>query len=281
MPDPFAIVPTLGALADGWPTATRPAYQRRKARVRRAMRRGSAGSRPIRARRPAAARPDAAATRSKAARRHAASAGTEPAARSRAASPATAKPSDTAGLRSGRASAWGRRGARVHEQPLVVAPRLGLHPGSQRSRARVDADRHLTALAHDAVQTAAGGWKRTGRRRRLHAAPSPGRTAGGIDAREQQLELAILAHRVLVLLPEEPLIDEDVDARRPRPGAVAALPEADGAHVLLTPEDELRFLLALRLVAPGRQDRAHQHGHHGQGDEQGRHRIATLAVLTP
>ena len=55
------------------------------------------------------------------------------------------------------------------------------------------------------------------------------------------------------------------------------LPQADRAHVLLAAKHELGFLLALHLVSPRRQHRAHQHRHHREGDEQRRHRVAPRA----
>ena len=68
--------------------------------------------------------------------------------------------------------------------------------------------------------------------------------------------------------------------RRPCARAHFHFPEPDGPHVLLAAEHQFRFLFALRLMAPGRQRRGHEHGHHGEADQQRRHRVAALPVLT-
>jgi hypothetical protein len=52
------------------------------------------------------------------------------------------------------------------------------------------------------------------------------------------------------------------------------------AHPLLTAEDELGFLLALRLMTPNRHGRAHQHCHHGHCHQHCRHRVTALVALT-
>jgi hypothetical protein len=95
------------------------------------------------------------------------------------------------------------------------------------------------------------------------------------------LELSILGHRVLVFLPEESLLNQDVDARREVTGAHLALVVVDRPRVLLAPENELGFLLALRLVTPDGHRHGHQQHHHADADQQRRHRISALAVLTP
>lgn len=111
----------------------------------------------------------------------------------------------------------------------------------------------------------------------------PGPRAAGDLRGEEDLELAIRGHRVLVLLAQEPLLDEQVDVRRERAGELA-LEEGDGARVLLAPEHQLGFLLAGRLVPPDRHGERHQHAHDGDAHEQRGHRVAFVgpppAVLT-
>jgi hypothetical protein len=213
--------------------------------------------------------------------RHATSPGTRASsARAHAAAPAAASRHADARLWGGRAAARRGRGAGVHEQPFVVPASRRLHARGERARPRVDAYRRLAALADDAVQPATGGGEGTRRWGRLRSTPAawhPGR----IHTREQQLELAVLGHRVLVLLAQETLIDEHIDVGGTGARSVAAFPQADGTHVLLAAEDELGLLLPLRLVPPGGQHGAHQHGHDRQRHQQGRHGVAALIVLTP
>lgn len=99
----------------------------------------------------------------------------------------------------------------------------------------------------------------------------------------QVLEL-VVGDGILELLAQVMPLHQHVNAGRQglRPG----LEETNRADVLLAAEDELRFLLALRLVAPHRQGGGHQHCHHGQRHQQGRHRVAFFAAahrtaLTP
>jgi len=221
-----------------------------------------------------------------------AAAGTNPATAwtDSAAPPASGyRSADAAGLRTGRAAARRGRRTAVHEQPLVVAlytsrcGRRRLHPWPG---ARIDADGGLAALADHAVQSpapATGALER-GRCRGggLRAGPRAARYARlRIDADEQRLELAVLGHGIGVLLTQKLLLHEHVDIRGPRARTVAAFPEADRAHILLAAKDQLRLLLAPGLVPPGGKRSAHQDGHDGEGDEEGRHGIALLRVLTP
>jgi hypothetical protein len=193
-----------------------------------------------------------------------------------------------------RAAAAGRgRGVRVNEIPLVVV-----------GAALVDPDRRFLALADDAEDPAASHLGRDAapsrlRRHRLGldappSDPSSGLGTSGlrtsalgasgllrqVDARKERLKLAVLGHRILVFLPEKLLLDENVERRRPRARAHFHLPEPDRPHVLLATEHQFRFLFALRLLPPGWQRRGHEDGHHGEADQQRRHRVAVFPVLT-
>jgi hypothetical protein len=177
--------------------------------------------------------------------------------------------------------------------------------------ALVQADRLVLALAPDARQAArddasAEGAATTGRTtgaepsgRRRPSSPRRGRR--GAAARLSRARLARLAwlarlsrragraeeievvvrDGILVLLPEEVPLHEDIHACRV--GSGLPLEQPDGAHVLLPAEDELFFLLALGLVAPHGHRDGHQDRHHRDRHQQGRHRVACFAVtcLTP
>ena len=82
-----------------------------------------------------------------------------------------------------------------------------------------------------------------------------------------------------IFLAEELALNEDVDARRKGIGVLGAV-QRDRARVLLAPEDQLRFLLALGFVPPRGEGDAHENGHDGQADEQRRHCVTAL-VLDP
>ena len=99
------------------------------------------------------------------------------------------------------------------------------------------------------------------RRRRADAgrAGPAGRKAGVVVVmpglrlqleRRQQPEVAV-RDRVLVLLAQELLAQQDIDVRRERVG-VFPLVQRDGARVLPGPEDQLGFLLALDRLLPDR-----------------------------
>src|SRR5688572_29440852 len=98
-------------------------------------------------------------------------------------------------------SAHSRRDVGGVELPLVVAgpPHVGT-------------DRGLFALAlnaHNSWLIDAGDLRL---RLRLRLVPSAWTLGLGRQAREQQLELAVLGHRILVFLPEVPALHEDVEA---------------------------------------------------------------------
>jgi len=186
-------------------------------------------------------------------------------------------------------STGSRRGVGIHEGPLVV-----MRP------AFVDEDRRLFALTGHTKNAPSGS---TDTRRLLRllrllsrgrhscstgrtgaARPASTRTGAArrrqVRADVQRLELAVLGHRVLVLLPEIFLLDEDVEVRRAGARPHLHLPEADRANVLFAAKNQLGFFLALSLVPPGGKQRSHEHGHHGEADQQRRHGVTPLAVLT-
>ena len=188
----------------------------------------------------------------------------------------------------GRALTWHARPVRdvgVDELPLVV-----------RRTAVVDADRALPALADDSDDSAtragdlAGldrrerGRRLTGRGRDLPRTSRSDAPAGDLPRRchharlVEHLELTVRRHRVRVLLAQEPLFDEHVDARR-KGARVAPLPESDRAGVLLAAEDEFGFALALDGMPPRRHGDAHQHRHDGEADEEAGHGVAPFAAL--
>ncbi len=175
----------------------------------------------------------------------------------------------------------------------------------------IDADRRFLALADDPHDPAAGntllaakgGAGRAETLRRLGRAPPPlrlqarltaaaaalgrlprnARLAGNalLQPRRNGDNLEIVArHRVLVLLAQEALLDEDVDAGRKIAGTGLALVEVDRSRVLLAPEDELGFTLALHFMPPHRHRDRHKKHHDADAHEQSRHGIAALGVLT-
>jgi hypothetical protein len=95
-------------------------------------------------------------------------------------------------------------------------------------------------------------------------------------ARRDELPLAFLGKRILVFLPEVPAFDEHVDVRRK--GAGLSLIGGNRARVLIAAKDRFFFLLALGLMSPHRHGDGHEDGHDGHHDEQGRHRVSTLAA---
>jgi hypothetical protein len=80
---------------------------------------------------------------------------------------------------------------------------------------------------------------------------------------------------ILVLLPKETLLSQNIHGRRRR---VRVLPfvQADRVRVLQPSKDEFIFFFTLRGLPPDGHDHGHQHGHHAQRDEQRRHRVAAL-----
>jgi hypothetical protein len=95
-----------------------------------------------------------------------------------------------------------------------------------------------------------------------------------------EVPLSLFRHRVLVFLAKEPALDQDVEAGRVVSAARLAHVEIDRARDLLSTEDELRFLFALRLGSPDGHRDGHQHHHYADADQQCRHRIPALAALT-
>lgn len=182
----------------------------------------------------------------------------------------------------------------VHERPLVVA----VHPV-------IELDGLLLALRGDALDAHRGlrglaersRGRRPSRRPRLRRPEptGPALSPRGVDrsstrpgqarpptghraADGNDLEV-VVGDGVLVFLPKELLLDEDVHRGRERV-RVAALEQHDGAPVLLAAPDELFFLLALGEVRPHGQRGRHHHGHHAHADEQRGHGVAALSRAT-
>jgi hypothetical protein len=97
---------------------------------------------------------------------------------------------------------------------------------------------------------------------------------------KEELKLAILRHGILVLLAQKLLIHEDVEARRQDPWTGFSLEPVDGFGDRLAAEDQLRFLLPLHLMAPDGERDGHENRHHPQADQQRRHGVAAMTVLT-
>ena len=87
-----------------------------------------------------------------------------------------------------------------------------------------------------------------------------------------------IGDRIDVLLAQELALNQDIDTRRKGVGVLGAV-QRDGARVLLTSEDKLRFLLALGFVPPRGKGDAHENGHDGQADEQRRHCVTPFLTL--
>ena len=197
-------------------------------------------------------------------------------------------------------TAWPRHAGLLHAGLAAWQTRLRRELGEEElpfvvvRRPVVDADRRGGGLAghadHAAAQAAlglAGAGRRApapaalaGLRRRAGASPAAAGAAlgTGLLRGDQDLKLSVLAHRVRVLLAEEPLVDQHVDSGGKAARAELALIEGDGAGVLLAAEDQLRLFLADGLVPP----HGHRHGHHdahdGDAHEERGHRVAVGAV---
>ncbi len=193
--------------------------------------------------------------------------------------------------RSARARLRGR--GQIHERPLVVA----VHPV-------IELDGLVLALRSDALDAHGGlrglAERRRGRRpcrRARLRRPEPtraslaagdvgwpaGRRHAGPAARHRAADRndleVVVGDRVLVFLPQELLLDEDVQGRR-EGVRVAALEQHDGAPVLLAAPDQLLFLLALGDMRPHGQRSRHHHGHHAHSDEQRGHGVAARVSAT-
>jgi hypothetical protein len=173
-----------------------------------------------------------------------------------------------------------------HERPLVVS---GL--------TQVDTNRGLGTAAANTHQAAADVPLRleAARRRQAPAARLTGRISASTGTRpapgsglaalagllsEVNRHEVLAGDRILPLLPDHARLDQRIEAGRPRSGSVAARPLIQSAHPLLTAEDELGFLLALRLMTPNRHGHAHQHCHHGHCHQHRCHRVTALVALT-
>ena len=177
----------------------------------------------------------------------------------------------------GHAGLRARRG--VHEVPLVVL-----------AAAVVEPDRRRLALAGHANQATGGSsLERAGGARTDLGLPEGRGTAAtvawagagyrrgdraglGRGTLVQHLEITA-RDRVLVALSKELLVEQHIEIRGKRAGELA-LEQPDGARVLFASPDELRFPLALHLLAPRGHGRGHENSHDGNRDEQRCHRMA-------
>ena len=91
----------------------------------------------------------------------------------------------------------------------------------------------------------------------------------------QDLELAILRHRVLVLATEKLLVEEHVDAGREGAGKPSLI-ETYGPSILLTPKDELDLLFALPGLPPDGHGCRHEDAQDANADKQGSHGITAV-----
>jgi hypothetical protein len=128
------------------------------------------------------------------------------------------------------------------------------------------------------------GWRHRRPQRRLTlSGPLPsllarrlGRARLLLCAGRDNSKLAVLHHRIFVLLPKEALGNQEVDGRRQRAG-VLPLEQIDGPDVLLAAKHELRLALALHFVSPDRHgDREHD-GQHRDRDEERGHGVSFMA----
>jgi hypothetical protein len=95
----------------------------------------------------------------------------------------------------------------------------------------------------------------------------------------ERLELAVLGHRVLVLLTEISPLDQRVDAWR-KLSTVLPVEQVNRTRILLPAEGQFGLFLSLRLLTPHRQDGAHHDRHYRHAHQQRRHRVTALACLT-
>jgi hypothetical protein len=174
-------------------------------------------------------------------------------------------------------SAAGHR-RRVNKRPLVVVRASLVEPdGNVRALAR-DADdaAHCGSWRGRAAERVATPAERRSRWRRL---TSSGCTlisrCAGLSLRLSERHEVFVRNRVLVLLPQEFLLDEHVERRGVGAGELP-LEHADRVRDLLAAEDQLLFLLTLDHLLPDGHDNGHHHGHDSDTDNQGSHGVAGL-----
>jgi hypothetical protein len=180
---------------------------------------------------------------------------------------------------------------REDEVPLVVMSAAALVNPDGRFLA-LAADAHDAGRALNGTERAADLRARLAElRTRLRRTRPTRRGAAGLRLRilarldrgadGNDVEFPVFRHGILVFLPKESLLDEDVDARREVARTHLPLVVVDRPCVLFASEDQLRFLFPLGLVTPDRHCDGHQQHHYADADQQGRHRIPALSVLTP
>ena len=102
----------------------------------------------------------------------------------------------------------------------------------------------------------------------------------GLQLERRQIPEVAVGHRVLVLLAQELLAQQDIDAGRERVG-VLPLVQRHRPRVLPGPEDELGFLLALDRLFPDRNDQGPDDAHDGDAGQQDGHRISGVGPRPP
>jgi len=102
--------------------------------------------------------------------------------------------------------------------------------------------------------------------------------AGLLASDRHDLEFAVRAHRVFVLLPKISPVYEHVEARWKGVRHVGVLESVQGdrPRVLLAAEDKLGLLFASGLMPPDRHRDREQNGHNGQRNQQGSHCVSLL-----
>jgi hypothetical protein len=157
---------------------------------------------------------------------------------------------------------------------LHAARSPGPEPGGRATAAgttRTDRSAHGGA-ASSATET---GRRTTAASRRLRGSGH----ARLIGTRGERLELAVLRHRILVLLAEVSALHQRIDAGRVLI-AVFPVEQIDRAGVLFPTESQFGLFLSLRLLTPRWQEGAHHDRHHADAHQQRRHRVSALACLT-
>jgi len=157
---------------------------------------------------------------------------------------------------------------RVNKRPLVVM-----------RTSFIQTNRLIGTLARHADDAAACGADRCYDSSRLRAAAGL-LSSAALAAGRRRLRLTLrnrhevaARDRILVLLPKEMLLHQDVEIRWIRVGE-ATLKHPDGVCDLLAAKNQLFFFLALRKMLPHGHCGRHHDGHHGHSDNQGGHGVS-------
>jgi hypothetical protein len=104
---------------------------------------------------------------------------------------------------------------------------------------------------------------------------SPGLETALLRRLRQRHEI-LARDRVLVLLSQKLLLDEQVYGRRIG-ACILALKQTDRVDVLLAAEHQLFFFFSLGRVLPDRHRRRHDDGHDGNADNEGSHGVPLIS----